>query len=83
MQIVFKTTHAAMPNVEKTKPETDIDFKKIEKKTETDIEQQFSTSTQLKWQVIPKTRGSGGYGSVGELEMRSDWGSREIETGWW
>ena len=32
MQIVFKTTHAAMPNVEKTKPETDIDLKKIEKK---------------------------------------------------
>jgi len=28
----------------------------------------------VQWQVIPKMRCSDGYGTVGELEMRNDWG---------
>src|SRR6218665_2263573 len=36
----------------------------------------------LRWQIIPKTSCSGGYGLVGEHEMRSDRGSsRKRERG--
>jgi len=38
-------------------------------------------NVRKRWQVIPETWCSDGYGSFGEREMRDDRGSRKGETG--